>query len=78
MKPYRKIWIDNFGNIPTDDDGRSFEIHHIDGNSLNNNISNLKCVSIKEHYEIHLQQANKPQDLKEIRSKATTNMHKNF
>lgn len=88
MKPYRKIWIDNFGDIPIDSDGRSFEIHHIDGDNSNNNISNLKCVSIKEHYEIHLAQGDlyacsyiaarmaiKPRDLKEIRSKATKNMH---
>jgi hypothetical protein len=29
------------------------EIHHIDGNHSNNDISNLKPVSIEEHYEIH-------------------------
>lgn len=89
MKPYRKIWIDNFGDIPIDSDGRSFEIHHIDGNRSNNDISNLTCVSIKEHYEIHLSQGDlcacsyiaarmliKPGDLKQIRSRATTEMHK--
>jgi hypothetical protein len=29
------------------------EIHHIDGNHSNNNITNLKLVSIQEHYDIH-------------------------
>lgn len=28
-------------------------VHHIDGNKLNNDISNLKIVSRKEHIEIH-------------------------
>jgi hypothetical protein len=53
---YRKIWEAYFGEIPKDEDGRSFEIHHIDGNRKNNSIENLRCVSIKEHYEIHLKQ----------------------
>ena len=53
---YRKIWQKHFGEIPKDSDGRSYEIHHIDGNRENNSIENLKCVSLKEHYETHLQQ----------------------
>lgn len=53
MTIYRKIWSEHFGNIPKDSDGRSHEIHHIDGNRSNNNIENLKCVSIQEHYDIH-------------------------
>lgn len=54
---YRKIWEDYYGEIPKDEEGRSFEIHHIDGNRNNNSIENLKCISIKEHYEIHLKQS---------------------
>jgi hypothetical protein len=53
---YRKIYKKHFGEIPKDEHGRSFEIHHIDGNRSNNDISNLKCVSLKEHYEIHCSQ----------------------
>lgn len=53
---YRKIWRDAFGPIPKDEDGRSYDIHHIDGNKNNNDLSNLMCVSIKEHYEIHYKQ----------------------
>ncbi len=53
MKDYRKIWRDYYGEIPVDENGITFDIHHIDGNRKNNDISNLKAVSIKEHYEIH-------------------------
>ena len=50
---YRKIYIDHYGPIPTDDDGRSYDIHHIDGDPDNNDPKNLKAVSIQEHYDIH-------------------------
>jgi hypothetical protein len=50
---YRDIWESNFGKIPIDEDGRTYEIHHIDGNNKNNNIDNLLCVSIKDHFKIH-------------------------
>jgi len=53
MKLHRKIWTDAFGPIPVDEMGRSYEIHHIDGNNKNNNINNLKCVTIQEHFKIH-------------------------
>lgn len=51
---YRKIYESHYGPIPIDETGRTYEIHHIDGNSENNDISNLKCVSIQEHYNIHI------------------------
>jgi hypothetical protein len=44
------------GEVPKDEFGRSFDIHHIDGNNKNNDINNLKCVSIQEHYNIHFEQ----------------------
>lgn len=56
MTAYRDIWKDSFGKIPKDQDGISYEIHHIDGDRQNNNLSNLKCVSIEEHFQIHLAQ----------------------
>lgn len=43
---YRKIYVNHFGPIPKDITGRSYEIHHIDGNHLNNDPNNLKAVSI--------------------------------
>lgn len=53
---YRKIWEDSFGKIPKDQNGISYEIHHIDGNRNNNSLDNLVCVSIEEHYKIHFDQ----------------------
>lgn len=53
---HRKIWENHYGPIPKDQHGRSMEIHHIDGNHSNNDISNLKLVSIEEHYKIHYDQ----------------------
>lgn len=56
MNIYRRIWTQHFGPIPKDEDGRSYEIHHIDGNRKNNDISNLVCITIQEHYNIHYSQ----------------------
>ena len=56
MTIYRKIYEQNFGPIPKDDMGRSYDIHHLDGNRNNNDPSNLVAVSIKDHYNIHYQQ----------------------
>ena len=50
---YRKIYENHYGDIPVDKDGRSYEIHHIDGNHENNTPSNLKAIPIQEHYDIH-------------------------
>jgi hypothetical protein len=56
IKDYRKIWESHYGLIPCDSSGRRYEIHHIDGNRNNNNITNLKLVTIKEHYDLHYNQ----------------------
>lgn len=53
---YRKIYENHFGKIPKDEQGRTYDIHHIDGNRHNNNHTNLKAVSVQEHYNIHLNQ----------------------
>lgn len=53
---YRQIWEQTNGPIPIDEQGRPYEIHHIDGNRKNNDLSNLKCVTVEEHYNIHLEQ----------------------
>lgn len=50
---HRQLWIKTFGPIPKDINGRSLEIHHIDGNHSNNIIENLQLVTIEEHYTIH-------------------------
>ena len=53
---HRKIYEQHYGPIPQDNRGRSYEIHHIDGNHKNNSIDNLKLVTIEEHFAIHLAQ----------------------
>lgn len=53
---YRKIYEASHGSIPQDKDGRSYEIHHIDGNHQNNNPSNLIAVSLEQHYNLHYKQ----------------------
>lgn len=53
---YRKIYESHYGPIPKDEDGRTFEIHHIDGNHNNNVYYNLKAITIQEHYDIHYNQ----------------------
>jgi len=53
---YRKIWEEMYGPIPIDEAGRTYDIHHRDGNRSNNSIENLQCLSIEEHYTLHLNQ----------------------
>ncbi len=49
---HRKIW--EVANNKKLDKG--MHIHHIDGNPLNNDPLNLKAVTPKEHYDLHLEQ----------------------
>ncbi len=53
---HRQIYIKHFGPIPIDEYGQTYEIHHIDGDHYNNDPTNLKAVTIKEHYDIHYAQ----------------------
>ena len=55
-KVYRKIYERHHGVIPKDDQGRTYEIHHIDGNDTNNLPENLVALSINDHYDLHYQQ----------------------
>jgi hypothetical protein len=50
-KIHRKIFIKNYGPIP-----EGYDIHHIDGNHSNNTPTNLKAVSLQEHFDIHYSQ----------------------
>ena len=45
---HRQIWIDNFGEIP-----KGMSIHHKDGNSLNNELSNLILLTKSTHASKH-------------------------
>lgn len=53
---YRKIYEKFNGPIPLDEFGRTYEIHHKDGNPENNDPENLLALTIKEHYEVHFKQ----------------------
>ena len=45
---HREIWKSAYGEIP-----KGFHIHHKDGNTLNNSLDNLVCLSVKEHRHEH-------------------------
>lgn len=49
----KSVYIKNYGPIPKEPNGRSYDIHHIDGNEFNDDPSNLIAVTIQEHYNIH-------------------------
>ena len=50
---YRQIYEQHYGPIPKDENGKSYDIHHIDGNHNNDAIENLVALSIDDHYAIH-------------------------
>lgn len=50
---YRKIYENHYGSIPKDENNRTFDIHHIDGNRNNNIPENLIALSVKDHYDLH-------------------------
>lgn len=50
---YRKIYETFYGSIPKDEEGRSYDIHHINGDKTNNSIFNLIALSIQDHYDVH-------------------------
>lgn len=50
---YRKIYESHYGPIPREDNGRSYDIHHNDGNPKNNDPLNLLAVNLQAHYDIH-------------------------
>lgn len=52
-KLHRRIYEANFGPIPKEPSGRSYHIHHKDGNHDNNDPSNLQAVTAQEHYDLH-------------------------
>ena len=44
----RIVWEEAHGPVPP-----KHEIHHVDGDKLNNELSNLRCISLSEHRRIH-------------------------
>jgi len=63
---HRQIWIDSFGVIP-----KGFHIHHKDGNTLNNLISNLECISASAHGKEHGSTPQRREHMKIIQKKGT-------
>ena len=53
---YRAIYESHYGPIPIEENGRTYHIHHINGNHSNNDPTNLKAVTIQDHYDIHYSQ----------------------
>jgi len=54
---HRMIWESQNGPIP-----KGFDIHHIDGNKLNNCIENLECIPHSEHLSTHMKSNKKLYD----------------
>jgi len=50
---YRDIYRKHYGQIPVDENGRSFDIHHVDGRRKNNDPNNLVALRIDDHYMVH-------------------------
>lgn len=56
-----EIWKEHNGEIP-----KGYHIHHKDGDPLNNDISNLECISSSEHHQKHMAEPKR----KEIQSRS--------
>lgn len=52
-KSYRRIYIKHKGKIPIDENGVTFDIHHIDGDRANNSPDNLVALSVADHLKLH-------------------------
>lgn len=52
---HRLIYENEYGPIP-----KGYDIHHIDGNKLNNDLDNLVALSRKEHTSLHGEGSNNP------------------
>jgi len=50
---HRAVWIYHNGEMPEGD----YEIHHIDTDKANNDISNLQCLTKAEQHRVHMKTA---------------------
>ena len=67
---HRLIWEKHNGGIP-----KGYQVHHIDGNKLNNDISNLQLLSAEEHTTFHMEKDN-PNKGRKVPLKNRLNMSK--
>lgn len=60
---HRQTWFDNFGEIPA-----GYDVHHVDNNHENNDISNLELISRSDHAKMHMRERvlNNPDKFKEL------------
>ena len=73
-KLHHIIWEEVNGKIP-----KGYEIHHIDGNKLNNSIYNLKLLSIKEHHDLHnIGKQHTNESIEKIKEKNRNNFRQNL
>ena len=70
---HRLIWEKHNGKIPN-----RYQIHHIDGNKLNNNISNLQLITPEEHTRHHMRENNPNKGItRSLENKLNMSIHKN-
>lgn len=53
VRAHHYVWFKKTGHWPNTEKGE--QVHHIDGNKLNNDFSNLVLVSVADHSAIHKQ-----------------------
>lgn len=53
---HRQVWRDANGPIPS-----GCHIHHVDGDTLNNDLANLQCMTSKQHSKHHADTATEDQ-----------------
>lgn len=68
---HRLVWEKYNGEIP-----KGYQIHHIDENKLNNDISNLSLISPQEHTKHHMTGEKNPNYGKELSLEIKLNMSK--
>jgi len=51
---HRDVWVHHNGEIPV-----GYHVHHIDGDTSNNDISNLECICGSEHFKKHAESRSK-------------------
>lgn len=57
---HRQMYEDAFGAIP-----KGYIVHHKDGNSNNNTIENLEILTNKEHMQLHMQESNRREQIRQ-------------